>query len=85
MGAICLPEHTNRLQALVDEAIAKGAEIAVRGKLFISNLGDDVGGQFYPPTVILNVNHTMKLMQEEVYKLGYDEREIFELADILIL
>lgn len=67
MGAICLPEHTNRLQALVDEAIAKGAEIAVRGKLFISNLGDDVGGQFYPPTVILNVNHTMKLMQEEIF------------------
>lgn len=67
MGAVCLPEHTNRLQALVDEAIAKGAEIAVRGKLFISNLGDDVGGQFYPPTVILNVNHTMKLMQEEIF------------------
>lgn len=67
MGAICLPDHTNRLQALVDEAIEKGAEIAVRGKLFIGDLGDDVGGQFYPPTVILNVNHSMKLMQEEIF------------------
>lgn len=67
MGALCLPEHTSKLQALVDDAISKGAEVAVRGKLFIGDLGDDVGGQFYPPTVILNVNHTMKLMQEETF------------------
>ena len=67
MGAICLPGHIDRLQELVDEAKSKGAEIAVRGKLFIRHhLGHDLGGQFYPPTVILNVNHSMKLMQEEV-------------------
>jgi acyl-CoA reductase-like NAD-dependent aldehyde dehydrogenase len=67
MGALCLPDHTDRLQELVDEAKSKGAEIAVRGKHFIrQHLGHELGGQFYPPTVILNVNHSMKLMQEEV-------------------
>lgn len=67
MGAICLPEHTDRLKDLVDEATDNGAEIVVRGKLFIGDLGDDVGGQFYLPTVILNVNHSMRLMKEEVF------------------
>ncbi|KAH7414800.1 hypothetical protein KP509_14G011800 [Ceratopteris richardii] len=67
MGAICLPEHTNKLQDLVDDALRKGADVAVRGKLFIGDLGNDVVGQFYPPTVILNVNHTMKIMQEEIF------------------
>lgn len=65
MGAVCLPEHTDRLHELVDDATDKGAEIAVRGKLF-SEYGDDVG-QFYLPTVILNVNHSMRLMQEEIF------------------
>lgn len=67
MGAICLQEHADKLQSLVNDALEKGAEIAVRGKLFFGSLGDDVVGQFYPPTVILNVNHSMRLMQEEIF------------------
>ncbi|XP_057856064.2 aldehyde dehydrogenase 22A1 [Cryptomeria japonica] len=67
MGAICLPEHADRLQLLVNDALDKGAEIAVRGKLFFGSLGSDVVGQFYPPTVLLNVNHSMRLMQEEIF------------------
>lgn len=63
MGAICLLEHSDKLQALVDDAIEKGAEIVARGSF--GNLGDPVD-QYFPPTVIVNVNHTMRLMQEEV-------------------
>lgn len=64
MGAICMQGHAERLQALVNDALDKGAEIVGRGSF--GNLGEDAVDQFFPPTVIVNVNHTMKLMQEEV-------------------
>lgn len=64
MGAICMQEHADRLQSLVNDAVDKGAEIVGRGSF--GNLGEDAVDQFFPPTVIVNVDHTMKLMQEEV-------------------
>lgn len=64
MGAICMQEHADKLQNLVNDALEKGAEIVGRGSF--GNLGEDAVDQFFPPTVIVNVNHTMKLMQEEV-------------------
>ncbi|KAJ7200463.1 hypothetical protein O6H91_Y495600 [Diphasiastrum complanatum] len=66
MGAICIQEHTERLQNLVNDAVARGAEIAFRGD-FVGDFGNGVVGQFYPPTVLINVNHSMKLMQEEIF------------------
>ncbi|KAJ0035436.1 hypothetical protein Pint_24358 [Pistacia integerrima] len=85
MGAICLLEHSDKLQALVDDAIEKGADIAARGSF--GNLGDDAVDQYFPPTVIVNVNHTMRLMQEETFgpimpimKFSTDE-EAVELAN----
>ncbi|KAK1319333.1 Aldehyde dehydrogenase 22A1 [Acorus calamus] len=65
MGALCMQEHADRLQSLVDDALAKGAEIAIRGSF--GNLGEDAVDQFFPPTVLVNVNHKMKLMQEEAF------------------
>lgn len=67
MGAICLQEHSEKLQNLVDDATDKGAEIIVRGSF--GHLGEDAVDQYFPPTVLVNVNHTMKLMQEEVVGL----------------
>lgn len=64
MGAMCLLEHSDKLQALVDDAIEKGAEIVARGSF--GHLGGDAVDQYFPPTVIVNVNHTMELMKEEV-------------------
>lgn len=66
MGAICLPEHSERLQYLVNDALDKGAEIFSRGSF--GQLGEGAVDQFFPPTVITNVKHTMLLMQEEVFK-----------------
>ncbi|KAK3418064.1 hypothetical protein EUGRSUZ_H04040 [Eucalyptus grandis] len=63
MGAICVQEHSERLQNLLNDALDKGANIVIRGSF--GNLGEDAVDQFFPPTVIENVNHTMKLMQEE--------------------
>ena len=67
MGAICLQEHSEKLQNLVDDAVEKGAEIVARGSF--GHLGEGAVDQFFPPTVLINVNHTMKLMQEEVTKV----------------
>jgi acyl-CoA reductase-like NAD-dependent aldehyde dehydrogenase len=64
MGAICMIEHSEKLQNLVNDAVDKGAEIAGRGSF--GHLGEDAVDQFFPPTVLVNVNHTMKIMQEEV-------------------
>ncbi|KAI9194969.1 hypothetical protein LWI28_010485 [Acer negundo] len=65
MGAICLLEHSDKLQYLVNDAIDKGAEILARGSF--GHLGEDAVDQYFPPTVIVNVNHSMKLMQEETF------------------
>jgi acyl-CoA reductase-like NAD-dependent aldehyde dehydrogenase len=67
MGAICLQEHSEKLESLVNDALEKGAEILTRGSF--GNIGEGAVDQFFPPTVIVNVNHTMKLMQEEVANL----------------
>lgn len=64
MGAICIQEHSERLQSLVNDALDKGAEIVARGS--VGNIGEGAVDQYFPPTVIVNVNHEMKLMQEEV-------------------
>lgn len=65
MGAICMQEHSEKLQYLVNDALDKGAEIVARGS--VGNIGAGAVDQYFPPTVIVNVNHTMKLMQEEAF------------------
>ncbi|CAN4104677.1 unnamed protein product [Withania somnifera] len=65
MGAICMQEHSEKLQYLVNDALDKGAEIVARGS--VGNIGEGAVDQYFPPTVIVNVNHKMKLMQEEVF------------------
>ncbi|KAF4358916.1 hypothetical protein F8388_012919 [Cannabis sativa] len=65
MGAICLQEHSERLQNLVNDALDKGAEIIARGSF--GHIGEGAVDQFFPPTVLVNVNHSMKLMQEEAF------------------
>ncbi|KAF5452260.1 hypothetical protein F2P56_027279 [Juglans regia] len=65
MGGICLQEHSEKLESLVNDALEKGAEIVARGS--IGNISEGAVDQFFPPTVIVKVNHTMKLMQEEAF------------------
>ncbi|KAK9992110.1 hypothetical protein SO802_027095 [Lithocarpus litseifolius] len=65
MGAICLQEHSEKLESLVNDALDKGANIVVRGSF--GNISEGAVDQFFPPTVIENVDHTMKLMQEEAF------------------
>ncbi|PSR92505.1 Aldehyde dehydrogenase [Actinidia chinensis var. chinensis] len=65
MGAICMQEHSEKLQSLVNDALDKGAEIVGRGS--VGNIGAGAVDHYFPPTVIANVNHTMKLLQEEAF------------------
>jgi acyl-CoA reductase-like NAD-dependent aldehyde dehydrogenase len=47
----------------VVDAVAKGAMVKCGGKLN----PDASAGQFYPPTVLVNVTHDMRIMREEVF------------------
>ena len=64
MGAICTQEQSEKLQSLVNDALDRGAKIVARGTF--GHLPEGAVDQYFPPTVIVDVNHTMKLMQEEV-------------------
>ena len=61
-------EHSEKLEGLVNDALDKGAEIVARG--IVGHIGEDAVYQYFPPTVIVNVNHSMRLMQEEVAELA---------------
>ncbi|KAK7363486.1 hypothetical protein VNO77_05630 [Canavalia gladiata] len=85
MGALCMHEHSEKLEGLVNDAIDKGAEIVARGSY--GHIGEDAVDQYFPPTVIVNVNHSMRLMQEETFgpimpimKFSSDE-EVVRLAN----
>lgn len=85
MGASCMHEHSEKLLGLVNDALDKGAEIVARGSF--GHIGEDAVDQYFPPTVIVNVNHSMKLMQEEAFgpimpimKFSSDE-EVIKLAN----
>lgn len=65
MGAICMQDHSERLQSLINDALDKGAEIVGGGS--VRNISEGAVDQYFPPTVIVNVNHQMKLMQEEAF------------------
>lgn len=64
-----MQEHSEKLQNLVNDALDKGAEIVGRGS--VGNIGEGAVEQYFPPTVIVNVNHTMKLMQDEVLVISH--------------
>lgn len=59
------PSHSSglpqKVQALVDDAVAKGAKVLTGGQL------PQREGQFYPPTVLLGVRRGMKIWEEEVF------------------
>jgi succinate-semialdehyde dehydrogenase / glutarate-semialdehyde dehydrogenase len=50
-----------RIQALVDDAVSRGAEVCTGGAI------PDGVGSFYPPTVLANVPRDARLMQEEIF------------------
>lgn len=60
-GAITRRDHLSFLTAQVGDAIAKGAQLVLGGK------PEEGKGNFFPPTLLLNANHSMDLMREETF------------------
>jgi len=62
LGSMTMPRQLEIIQALVDDAVAKGARVMLGGRA-----RTDLPGNYYPPTVLVDVDHTMRITQEEVF------------------
>ncbi|HEX7888459.1 MAG TPA: aldehyde dehydrogenase family protein [Ramlibacter sp.] len=61
IGAITRAPQLDVLEAQVDDAIAKGASLLVGGERRIGE------GNWFDPTVLVHVDHTMEIMREESF------------------
>lgn len=62
IGPLINEEGVQKVRDQVEDAIAKGAEVVVGGKEW-----DGAEGYFYEPTILRNVNETMKIMSQETF------------------
>lgn len=61
VGAMTSPEQTEVVEAHVRDAVDKGARVVVGGER------RDGGGDFFEPTLLVDVDHTMECMREETF------------------
>src|SRR5580704_15954572 len=62
VGPLIRPEHVQRMSALIDDAVARGAKVLCGGKP-----RPDLGPNFFEPTVIIDVDSASRLFQEETF------------------
>ena len=62
VGAITFPPQLQTIEDHVADAVQKGARVLAGGQAASS-----AGGRFYEPTVLVDVDHTMKIMTEETF------------------
>lgn len=85
VGAVIDQAQMDVIDGYVQSAIADGAEILAGGKPAIVEGYE--GGYWYEPTVIGNVNHSMAVVQEEIFgpvvviMKFKDEKEVIALAN----
>jgi aldehyde dehydrogenase (NAD+) len=85
VGAIIDQGQVDVIDGYVKSAIADGAEILAGGKPAVVEGFE--GGFWYEPTIIANVNHEMKVVQEEIFgpvvvvMKFKDEKEAIKLAN----
>ena len=63
LGATTMPDQLRIIETLVNDAVEKGATVAIGGQRN-TKAGQ---GLFYEPTVLINVTHAMKIAKEEVF------------------
>src|SRR3954452_204496 len=61
VGAVIFPPQLDIIEDHVRDAVDKGARVLTGGKV------SDGPGRFYEPTVLVDVDHTMKAMTEEPF------------------
>jgi acyl-CoA reductase-like NAD-dependent aldehyde dehydrogenase len=62
VGAMTMPRQLDIIADLVADATSKGARALVGGKR-----RTDLGGQFFEPTILVDVDHTMRIAKEEQF------------------
>jgi acyl-CoA reductase-like NAD-dependent aldehyde dehydrogenase len=62
VGAITFPPQLDTIEEHVRDAVDKGARVLVGGHRVQSG-----GGRFYAPTLLVDVDHTMKIMTSETF------------------
>jgi acyl-CoA reductase-like NAD-dependent aldehyde dehydrogenase len=62
IGPMIRPQHVQRMVDLIEDAVSRGARVLCGGHPRV-----DLGPNFFEPTVITNVDSTMKLFQEETF------------------
>jgi len=63
IGPLVAKRQLELLESQVADAVAQGAQVITGGQ----NLEKELGGFFYKPTILRNVNQKMRVMQEEVF------------------
>ncbi len=61
-GAMTMPGQLDIIQDLIDDARAKGARVLVGGQR-----NPDHHGQFFAPTLLVDVDHSMRITQAELF------------------
>jgi succinate-semialdehyde dehydrogenase/glutarate-semialdehyde dehydrogenase len=62
VGPLIRPQHVQRMTDLVHDAVSRGAKVLCGG-----GARPDLGPNFFEPTVIVGVNSSMRLFQEETF------------------
>jgi len=62
VGSLIRPEQLSVIEDHVQDALSKGARLLAGGRR-----NPDCAGYFYEPTVLVDVNHEMKVMREETF------------------
>src|SRR2546423_2382830 len=62
VGPLIRPEHVRRMADLVEDAVKRGAKLRYGG-----HPRTDLGANFFEPTVLVGVDSSMKLFQEETF------------------
>jgi succinate-semialdehyde dehydrogenase/glutarate-semialdehyde dehydrogenase len=62
VGPLIRPQHVQRMSDLVNDAVSHGAKVLCGG-----SARRDLGPNFFEPTVIVGVDSSMKLFQEETF------------------
>jgi acyl-CoA reductase-like NAD-dependent aldehyde dehydrogenase len=82
VGSMTMPRQLALVEEHIADAVAKGAKILVGGKR-----NPHLPGLFFEPTVLVNVDHSMKIMTEETFgpvipiMRAKDEQEALRLAN----
>jgi acyl-CoA reductase-like NAD-dependent aldehyde dehydrogenase len=62
VGSMTFPPQVEIVEDHVNDALAKGARALTGG-----HRGEQHGGHYFEPTVLVDVDHSMKIMQEETF------------------